>query len=485
LHRVRITNNFIASQHYESHNFDRNLVLSLAIAVSSMTDPIGDAPRIAVVVCFFNAGVTTTGLQIAKAVVKESPDAEFRFFSWDDSDRQSTYEDIVRKAGFEVTKYGDPLNRAAWNELLQTEQSGKSFQDIESFKRRIQACVCAMKEYQPHVIIHGILPDAAVASQLLGIPNVQYGPIPFDREYRRKHMFTDIPDSLSTWFTRLWPRVMRQWFVQWMLQQQQKKPSLISRAAMDCGWHPKNPNDWNVFGCATCNLVADLPSNYVLTELSSNTMVIGPVFADNEMAEKLPSDVERFLERSAADDDKPKVFVTMGSSGDIQHLVEAVKAVSNGEFKAVVALPPCRCTISELRRAIGSEIPDDSVVLTEAFVPARQLASFADVIVGHGGRGTKQTAMAAGTPMVGVGLQFEQEFNLENAVRAGAAIRLPKWQWKADLIRQAIWRLVKEESFKTHAKTIAQEMASFDSEKEAARIVLQTLAMSREQATAD
>ena len=462
------------------------LLLSLTIALSSMTDPIEDSPRIAVVVCFFNAGVTTTGLQIAKAVAKEIPDAKVRFFSWDDSDRQSTYEDIVRKAGFEVTKYGDPLDRAAWNELLRTEQSGKGFQDMESFKRRIQDCVRALKEYQPHVIIHGlVLFDAAVASQLLGIPNVQYGPIPVDREYMRKHMFTDIPDSRSTWFTRLWPRVMRQWFVQWMLQQQQKKPSLISRAAMDCGWRPQNPSDWNVFGCATCNLVADLPSNYELTDLSSNTMVIGPVFADTEMAEKLPSNVERFLERSSDDDDKPKVFVTMGSSGDVQHLVEAVKAVSNGEFKAVVALPPCRCTISELRRAIGSEIPDDSVVMTEAFVPSQRLASWSDVVVGHGGRGTKQTAMAAGTPMVGVGLQFEQEFNLENAVRAGAAIRLPKWQWKADLIRQAIWRLVKEESFQNHAKTIAEEMASFDSEKEAARIVAQTLAMSREQATAD
>jgi len=436
-----------------------------------------EGARIAIVVCLYNAGMTTRGLKIAKAIAKENAAANIQFFSWDypqDSD-SSTYESIIDNAGFQVTTYSNPLSRSEWNEILEIEQSGTGFRDTEFFENRITECTKALGEYKPDIIVHGMVPDAAVASQLLGIPNIQYGPIPCDRDYMLGRLITDLPDSNKGPVTRYLPRFVTKFLFHWV-HPRSRRLSAVTQAALRCGWKPKTPTDLNVFSTATCYLVMDLPLNYELSDLPAYTKVIGPMFADIDSAGELSSDVEKFMEFADQENGKIKVFVTMGSSGDRESIAEAVKAVSFGDCYAVVAVPPCRCAMQEIEETIA--IPS-TVILTDNFVPAQKLAAWADVVLCHGGQGTCQQALAASTPMVGVGLQFEQEWNLENIVRMKAAIRLPKWQWKCDKIRTAMQEVARDGSYKKAAEDAAETMATFDAEEEAATIVLQNIAEGR------
>lgn len=434
----------------------------------------GDRTRIAIVVCLFNAGISTRGLEIAKALTAVDDNVEIRFFSWNGPGDTSSYHDLVRQEGFDdISDYGKLITQALWNRLLADEHSGRGFRDVDFLKTSIRDCVRVLKEFKPHVIVHGLQPDATVAAQILGIPDVQYGPIPIDKDYVNRHLLTDLPDALSNWFTNLWPRFLRVSVLHWMLRQQQKKPSLVYKAAIECGWKPKKHDDWNVYNSATRYLVTDLPSFYSSADLPSNVRIIGPLFAAAAAAETvddLPPEVQRVMELSL--NNKPKVLVTMGSTGTKAHLTEAVQAVCSGDMCAVVALPPNRCTIREILKSIDTQLPE-TVVLTESFLPARQLASWADVVVSHGGQGTVQTALASGTPIVGIGLQFEQEWNLENVVKHGAGIRLPKRQWHAKRIRKAIQTVMANESYRWKAEEIAKEIEGFHSAREAAAIVLQ------------
>lgn len=429
--------------------------------------------RIAVVVCFFNAGITTRGLKIAKAISKQDASVDIRFFSWNHHKYDdSTYESVIRDAGFPITFYGKPLSRAEWNHILEAEQSGQRLQTTEFFEERISECKMALQEYKPDIVVHGVMPDCAVASQLLRLKSVQYRPIPVDRDFFRKQI-TDIPDVFKGNVTRYLPHFVTKMLFQW-IHPRHNRLSPVVQAALRSGWKPRSPSDLNVFSTSTCILVTDLPRFYRSETLPPSTKVIGPVFADDESSEQLPPDVEELITRSAHDGTKkPHVFITMGSSGDRKSIAEAVKAVCDRECYAIVALPPCRCTVAELQCSIS--IPKTLVVL-DSFVPARRLAAWSDVVICHGGQGTCQPALAAGSPMVGVGLQFEQEWNLENIVQAGAAIRLPKWQWKGDKIWRAVEQVTNDESYKQAAKEIADEIASFESAEEAARTVLEILA---------
>lgn len=107
--------------------------------------------RIAVVVACFNAGVTTRGLQIAKALLARHDDAEIRVFSWNTAasmeDDDWTYEAVIHRDGFELTKYGEPFQRSEWNDMLRAEQSGQGFSSnklMESLQRRVEACTQAL-----------------------------------------------------------------------------------------------------------------------------------------------------------------------------------------------------------------------------------------------------------------------------------------------------------------------------------------------------
>jgi hypothetical protein len=63
------------------------------------------------------------------------------------------------------------------------------------------------------------------------------------------------------------------------------------------------------------------------------------------------------------------------------------------------------------------------VVLTQTFI-ASQIDCINDGWLSLMEGWTVQNALAVGTPIVGVAMQWEQEFNLDQAVKKGAAIRI-------------------------------------------------------------
>ncbi len=76
----------------------------------------------------------------------------------------------------------------------------------------------------------------------------------------------------------------------------------------------------------------------------------------------------------------------------------------------------------------------------------------ADISVIHGGIGTVMTACLSGTPVVGVGMQPEQEANLECLVRKGFAIRLSKRRLTAEAVAGAIDELLDDREARRKAQ---------------------------------
>lgn len=70
-------------------------------------------------------------------------------------------------------------------------------------------------------------------------------------------------------------------------------------------------------------------------------------------------------------------------------------------------------------------------------------------------------ALAAGTPLVGVGLQMEQQINLDQVMDAGAGIRI-RQRWRAPVIRRAVSSVLADPGYRRHAEALAGAMRTMD-----------------------
>ena len=189
------------------------------------------------------------------------------------------------------------------------------------------------------------------------------------------------------------------------------------------------------------NLLADIPelTGLPAEKLGDDFCYVGPVFA--RLPEPVPEDVVRVFSQ-----DGLNIFCAMGSSGTPKELHAAVNALRKSGHNAVIA------TTSILDPAELGELPEN--IYATRYVPAPEVNEMADIALVHGGQGTVQTACWAGTPVIGVGLQFEQVANIEMLVQAGMGINIHLRDYTEERIQAEIEHVAAHPSYTENAKRI-------------------------------
>jgi len=205
---------------------------------------------------------------------------------------------------------------------------------------------------------------------------------------------------------------------------------------------------------AGIQLVNDLPVYYEGQDIGPHTRIAGPLFS-RPADQAVPEEIARQFAR----DDLPRVFVSMGSSGEKPYLLTAIEAVSRIPCRAVVIVPPHVCTLGEARERLSGA---GDVLLTDRFLPAPAVNAMADIAVIHGGQGTVQTAVYAGTPVVGIGMQWEQSTNLGRLVQRGSAIRIPRSSWRTTAVEEALRRIIENPAYAQAARELKHELDTTD-----------------------
>jgi UDP:flavonoid glycosyltransferase YjiC (YdhE family) len=217
-------------------------------------------------------------------------------------------------------------------------------------------------------------------------------------------------------------------------------------------------------------LVNDLPDFYAHEALPEHIRLVGPLFAPAERDAEVDPAIARLFARTQT---RPKIFCTMGSSGSKRALLEAITALTIGKaaaWNSVILVPPAICPIASAMERAGEH---QNVYLTEAFVPAVNVNTMADIVVCHGGQGTVQTALASGTPIVGVAMQMEQQMNLDHVAATGAGIRIPITRWTASNIQKAVREVMQTPSYGERAQQLQQRLLSIDGKKNASLAIWQ------------
>jgi UDP:flavonoid glycosyltransferase YjiC (YdhE family) len=218
-----------------------------------------------------------------------------------------------------------------------------------------------------------------------------------------------------------------------------------------------------LLGITASDLAAWRPTDRTVRAMT-RMRCVGPLFARLPM--DIPPDVQEFLE---APGDVAYVALTSTSEDVVDRVTAAVRATG---LRVLVAT-----TVHG-----GSRRSRDRV-LTAPFLPSHLVMPRVRVAVVTGGQGSVQTALASGTPLVGIPLQPEQEWNVSVAVAAGAA----RMVGLRDLERRlplALLDLLRDEAATTNAQRVARVYARYDAAGAAAAAIDAYLTAGRVPSTA-
>ncbi len=149
-------------------------------------------------------------------------------------------------------------------------------------------------------------------------------------------------------------------------------------------------------------------------------------------------------------DPKPKVFISLGSSGPVK--------VAGALFEALSKLP-----VSVLLSTSGRELPEMPGAYVTKLLPFTETAQACHVVVSHGGSGGLYPAMAAGTPVLGIPSNADQHLSTAVLEDSGAGLGVRVEEASPKRLQHALEQLIFEPKFREAARTWQSLYARYDS----------------------
>lgn len=163
----------------------------------------------------------------------------------------------------------------------------------------------------------------------------------------------------------------------------------------------------------------------------------------------------------------PLVYVTLGTVFNQNAAVfrAALDALRDLPVRVLVTVGP------QGDPALLGDVPDR--VRVERYVPHTDVLPHCAAVVSHAGSGTFLGSLALGIPQVCVPQAADQFRNAESAVGSGAGLALLPGEVTSASVRQAVERVLADDSFRRAASRIGDEIAAMPSPDEVATILAQ------------
>ena len=180
----------------------------------------------------------------------------------------------------------------------------------------------------------------------------------------------------------------------------------------------------------------------------------GPLFA--ELDRPVPERVQRFL-----DGPRPIIYVAITSS-----TAEQVCAV-------VRSLEPVGARILVAGTVHALAELESERVLVEGVLPSQRIMPRVDLAITAGGQGSVQCAMAAGTPLIVLPLQPEQDFNGQLIERMGAGRRIAFADAATPKLAELARALLADPGVRRNAQRVRDIYARLDGPSLAAEAIME------------
>jgi UDP:flavonoid glycosyltransferase YjiC (YdhE family) len=440
---------------------------------------------------------TTRMVDIALALPEQF---ECIFFSYG-----GQYEYVITQKGFPLHRLEPQMTASLSNRMFRIEHLDRLgyLVNEEELEIRLHNEVALYEKFQPCCVVTGFIHSTAISTQLFGIPLLWVTPATLTKPYFDADLGT-WPDVLDFPVTRLFPDRLLNWLTNRLtttsavlfrpFNQQCKKLKLKRFKSL-----PHMLETGYV-------LLSDIPELIGITDLPDRYHYVGPFIT--RLEGEIPPEI------LALPRDLPIIYFAMGSSGKpaivkeilegfrgkpyrviapVKHLIEGKRTGSDYYEQMTHSDPPHETFSKDLpqkkrrnernpniaehiavelmqQQRFDVNIPKN--VLVTGWLPAHLVNPLADISIIHGGQGTVYNALASGTPVVGVGMQPEQEGNLECLVRQGIAIRIKKKRVTAHAVLEAVDKILADPEAKKKAVAFQHLVNQMDGPKRSAQFIV-------------
>ncbi len=322
-----------------------------------------------------------------------------------------------------------------------------------------EADLKALDNYKPDGVYAGLNLSCMISVPYAKLPMVTQVPTVNCPAFIQKEMY-NMPNTMERNFVmqKVVPGFIKRKIMKKVLLGDSAKTSLttFNEARKHFGLKPIYNIVELVRGDVT--LLPDLPilSGLKEEDLTEGYYYSAPIFS--KMDTPIPSEVKKVFDRPGLN-----IFCSLGSSGFPETLKLIIKTLKEVDHFNIV----CTTTSILEPEELG---PNTDRFYACKFLPAHLVNEMADVAVLHGGQGTIQTATWAGTPVVGIGFQAEQQANIDGLVRAKMAVRIPIYSVTPKRLLKAV-NTVSQKSYVENALGIQKKVRSTDGVKKSVDIM--------------
>lgn len=436
---------------------------------------------------------TTRMVDIAKAC---PPLIDCQFMSYG-----GQYEHFITEAGFVLHRLEPAMTPALSQRMFAIEHLDKIGFLVR--QRELEERVASERELlakiKPKAIVTGFIHSTAISSQVHGIPLVWVTPVTLSRPYFEARL-GHWPDVLDCGFIRMMPESLLNW---WTNRATTASAALFipfNRLGRRLGL-PRFKSFPHMLETGF-TLLSDVPQMAELGELPPHFRYVGPFVT------RLPGEVPQTI--TDLPPDQPKIYFAMGSSGNPAIIMEILKAFEGTPYQVIAPLEhllrgkraspeavfdhpegqgrervkrgapmyeqnphPAEDLARQLSMEHLANLGFPPNVLLTGWLPAHKVNPLADLSIIHGGQGTVYNALLAGAPIVGVGMQPEQEANLECLVRKGIAIRIRKKRVTPEAILEAVQKMIHNREARRACETLGAEVARWDGPTNSAKFLVE------------
>lgn len=212
----------------------------------------------------------------------------------------------------------------------------------------------------------------------------------------------------------------------------------------------------NIYTWGDYTLYADSPAVIPIKNFPANHHYLGPVLWSARTA--LPEWWDRLPE------DKPLIFVTLGSSGQADLLPVVLTALS--------ALP-VTVAVATADKVTLAEVPANTYAAK--YLPMDIITRRAKLVICNGGSLTTYQALASGIPVIGLCSNMDQLLNMGVVERLGVGILLRAAKVTADSVLAAVNMVLQNLSYAEAADRISLVLPQYNAEQRFQAIVAKML----------
>ncbi len=411
--------------------------------------------------CSFLSEVSRA-LQIADALKQRGANVVF-------ASRGGTYAHLVTDAGHDLHRLDPDASADSERRFLDAILSigpftSRDFFTDDELRTAIDSEVALLQETQADVVVTGFTLSAYLSTRLAGVPLatdhagsyvppvLAHGlcPVPVNPP----EDLAKAPAPVQQWMANRLPPLLRGPVKQLNRHARERGVEPLSGfMGLMCGDLTMVTEVPEVLGMPTRTLEGWTPRRSLRRRRHTTFRFTGPLFAELDLP--IPDDVTAFLAGP-----EPVVYLAPTSVNEPFLRSLTLSARAAGAKLLVAAGPHDVRDLADETTHIGGILPNHHIM--------RRVA--AAVIMG--GQGSVQTAVASGTPFVGLPYHGEQELNVAVAERLGVAIRMKPDDAHTPELATALRRLLTDPAYTESARRAARHYEAVDGADRAAEALL-------------